>query len=61
MEMTKEEEIALKAACVQAAAALLVAQYAKVGGPSSSLQADTVTCTRYAKDLYQRITGQAWP
>jgi hypothetical protein len=55
--MDDAERIALKAACVQAAAILLAALRSttpSVGEP------DTEKCARYALDLYAKLTLETW-
>jgi hypothetical protein len=59
--MDRDEKIAIKAACIQAAAALVAAlprpHLARDGeGPL----ADTGNCARYALDLFGKLTGQPW-
>lgn len=60
--MNREEEIALKAACITAAAILLAPLYAKVEirGDPSKMSADTSNCARHAHDLYLKVTGEGW-
>ena len=52
--MGDAERIAIKAACVQAAAALLAPSLDRSAEP------DTEKCARYAADLYSKLTLEAW-
>jgi hypothetical protein len=60
--MDQEERIALKAACITAAAILLAPLYAKVDirGDPSKMSADTTNCARHAHDLFHKVTGEPW-
>jgi len=59
--MDKDEKIALKAACIQAAAILLAPAAARTPmGPRMEPTADTGNCARYARDLFGKLTGESW-
>jgi hypothetical protein len=61
--MDREEKIALKAACVQAAATLLAPLLSAANEPRGSNRApaaDTGSCARYARDLFGKLTGERW-
>jgi hypothetical protein len=53
--MTDEEEIALKAACVQAAATLIATR-----DTGKDKVIDAGECARIAGDLYTQITAMDW-
>ena len=61
--MDKDEKIALKAACIQAAA-ILLAPLPPSSHPYQSRDgqagADTGSCARYARDLFGKLTGESW-
>ena len=52
--MKDEEEIALKAACVQAAATLVAAM------PNQIFEAQVRQCAGQARELFKEITGLPW-
>jgi hypothetical protein len=54
--MSEEEQIALKAACVQAAATLRAS--AEVG-KAGALNAEE--CAKLAHQLFEELTGTLWP
>ncbi len=71
--MEEAEKIALKAACIQAAAALVAALPAAPPVPPpfggrgaaqtavpASAEPDTGACARYARDLFGKLTGETW-
>ena len=60
--MDRDEKIAMKAACIQAAATLLagVAQSPQLGRNSEEAAADTGNCARFARDLFGKLTGEPW-
>jgi hypothetical protein len=56
--MTDQEKIALKAACVQAAATIVEGQ-----SPSQTIagkQDNAPGCATMAKNIYYHLTGQQW-
>lgn len=53
--MTDEEKIALKAACVQAAATLKAARHMRAGEPT-----DPVDFAKFAADLYASVIAIKW-
>jgi hypothetical protein len=59
--MNPQEKIALKAACVQAAA-ILLAPLTNIDprGGNRAPAADTASCARYARDLFGKLTGERW-
>jgi hypothetical protein len=57
--MDRDEKIALKAACIQAAAILLApASLPPIAGGKAA--ADTANCARHARDLFVKLTGVGW-
>jgi hypothetical protein len=59
--MDEHEKIALKAACIQAAAILVadqLAQMARRGADDPT--PDTAACARFAHDLFGKLTGESW-
>jgi hypothetical protein len=59
--MENAEKIALKAACIQAAAILVAAQpQVSPLGRGASPAPDTAACVRFARDLFGKLTGEAW-
>ena len=77
--MEEAEKIALKAACIQAAATLVAALPAAppalppapppFGGrgaaptpapAATAAEPDTGACARYARDLFEKLTGETW-
>ncbi len=54
--MTNDEKIALKAACMQAAATLIAARGINKGGVESELP----ECARIAASLYTRVFAVDW-
>jgi hypothetical protein len=60
--MERDEKIALKAACIQAAAILLAPLYhgASPRQDSNRISADTANCVRHARDLFGKLTGEPW-
>jgi hypothetical protein len=64
--MDQHEKVALKAACIQAAATLI----AWLGPPPTppggfaarqeTRAADTGNCARYARDLFGKLTNEPW-
>jgi hypothetical protein len=64
--MDRDEKIAMKAACIQAAAALVAGvaqppQPARVFGRNEEApSADTGNCARFARDLFGKLTGEPW-
>lgn len=60
--MDDTERIALKAACIQAAA-ILVASHPQAQptptAPAAS-EPDTGACARYVRDLFGKLTGEPW-
>jgi hypothetical protein len=66
--MDSQEKIALKAACIQAAAILLAplqSVRASAGDPrrvetAIPASADTANCARHARDLFGKLTGEPW-
>ena len=59
--MEKLEKIALKAACVQAAATLMAALATPAAaGQTGEPAADTGSCARYALDLFGKLTNEPW-
>jgi hypothetical protein len=59
--MDNQGKIALKAACIQAAAILLAAQpqaFPVEGG--SDPAPDTAACARFARDLFEKLTEEPW-
>jgi hypothetical protein len=58
--MDKDEETALKAACIQAAAILIADQLAQFARRDTKPAPDTGTCARFAHDLFGKLTGESW-
>jgi hypothetical protein len=59
--MDKDEKIALKIACIQAAATLLAPLSAlSMQARNNQIAADTGSCARYARDLFGKLTGESW-
>lgn len=60
--MDRDEKIALKAACVQAAAMLIAGLQGGTEFPTrqGTQGADTGNCARYARDLFGKLTNEPW-
>ena len=70
--MNEAEKIALKAACIQAAATLVASlppspptppPFGRGPAPTaaqSGAEPDTGACARYARDLFGKLTGEPW-
>jgi hypothetical protein len=63
--MDRDEKIAMKAACIQAAATLVAGvaqppQSPQLGRNSEEAAADTGNCARFARDLFGKLTGEPW-
>ena len=67
--MDRDEKVALKAACIQAAATLVAALSPPPltpGTPAAAQRsqaaqaADTGNCARYARDLFGKLTNEPW-
>ena len=64
--MDRDEKLALKAACIQAAAILIAGVPQVPGAPrtvgfgSNGPAADTGSCARYARDLFGKLTNEPW-
>jgi hypothetical protein len=59
-EMDNDEKIALKAACLQAAATLVAALPRPRSTSREAVAADTGNCVRHARDLFGKLTGESW-
>jgi hypothetical protein len=65
MALARDEKLALKAACIQAAAILVAGLTAAPGFPRNEPfgtrgEPDTGNCARYARDLFGKLTGEPW-
>jgi hypothetical protein len=59
--MDRDEKIAVKAACIEAAAILVAAlAVPQLGGEGGGVGADTGSCARFARDLFGKLTGEPW-
>jgi hypothetical protein len=58
--MDKAEEIAIKTACIRAAAVLIGAQSRNPAHGTNPPNPDPATCARYAKVMFERLTGESW-
>jgi hypothetical protein len=59
--MDRDEKIALKAACIQAAATLIAGiSVPAAARTTQGAAADTGNCARYARDLFGKLTNEPW-
>jgi hypothetical protein len=59
--MDRDEKIAMKVACIQAAATLVAGVNRTQGArDGEGTLADTGNCARYARDLFGKLTGEPW-
>jgi hypothetical protein len=56
--MTDEEKIALKVACVQAAATMMAG---KEKGVTADAKADAAECAKRARELFSEVVQTSWP
>ena len=64
MALPRDEKLAIKAACIQAAAILLAGlsqdPEPSLGAVAEPAAADTGNCARYARDLFGKLTNEPW-
>jgi hypothetical protein len=59
--MDDREKAALMAACLEAAATLLADQLVQLVRRGVNTAPDTAACVRFARDLFEKSTGERWP